>query len=139
MNYGRKKASQKQKKITSKSTMQGKRVGVRLFKAFLLCLVVIAVAGAVGAGVFAKRIIDNAPEVTPESVKPQGYATSVYADDGTTQIQERSTKFPRTCSMLSLRSRMSVFMTTTVSTFRESPVRLLSALLPETSPKAPVR
>lgn len=37
---------------------------------------------------FAKRIIDNAPEVTPESVKPQGYATSVYADDGTTQIQE---------------------------------------------------
>ena len=88
MNYGRKKASQKQKKITSKSTMQGKRVGVRLFKAFLLCLVVIAVAGVVGAGVFAKRIIDNAPEVTPESVKPQGYATSVYADDGTTQIQE---------------------------------------------------
>ena len=88
MNYGRKKASQKQKKITSKSTMQGKRVGVRLFKAFLLCLVIIAVAGAVGAGVFAKRIIDNAPEVTPESVKPQGYATSVYADDGTTQIQE---------------------------------------------------
>ena len=88
MNYGRKKDSQKQKKITSKSTMQGKRVGVRLFKAFLLCLVVIAVAGVVGAGVFAKRIIDNAPEVTPESVKPQGYATSVYADDGTTQIQE---------------------------------------------------
>ena len=38
MNYGKKKASQKQKKITSKSTMQGKRVGVRLFKAFLLCL-----------------------------------------------------------------------------------------------------
>ena len=30
MNYGKKKASQKQKKITSKSTMQGKRIGVRL-------------------------------------------------------------------------------------------------------------
>ena len=34
MNYGRKNAAKKQKKITSKSTMQGKRVGVRLFKAF---------------------------------------------------------------------------------------------------------
>ena len=88
MNYGRKKASQKQKKITSKSTMQGKRVGVRLFKAFLLCLVVIAVAGMAGVGVFAKRIIDNAPEVSPDDVKPQSYATAVYADDGTTQIEE---------------------------------------------------
>ena len=88
MNYGRKKASQKQKKITSKSTMQGKRVGVRLFKAFLLCLVVIAVAGAAGVGVFALRIIKNAPEVTPDDVKPKGYATTVYADDGSTQIEE---------------------------------------------------
>lgn len=47
MNYGKKKASQKQKKITSKSAMQGKRVGVRLFKAFLLCLVVVAVIGVI--------------------------------------------------------------------------------------------
>ena len=88
MNYGRKKASQKQKKITSKSTMQGKRVGVRLFKAFLLCLVVVALAGVIGVGVFAKKIIDNAPVVTPDDVKPKGYATSIYADDGTTQIEE---------------------------------------------------
>ena len=29
MNYSKKKAAQKQKKITSKSTMQGKRVGIR--------------------------------------------------------------------------------------------------------------
>ena len=42
MNYGRKNAAKKQKRITSKSTMQGKRVGVRLFKAFLLCLVAVS-------------------------------------------------------------------------------------------------
>ena len=36
MNYGKKKASKKQKQITSKSTMQGKRVTVRLLKAFIL-------------------------------------------------------------------------------------------------------
>ena len=35
MNYGKKKAAKRQKKITSKSTMQGKRIVVRLFKALL--------------------------------------------------------------------------------------------------------
>ena len=45
MNYSKKKAAQKQKRITSKSTMQGKRVGIRLVKAFFLCILVIGVAG----------------------------------------------------------------------------------------------
>ena len=87
MNYGKKKASQKQKKITSKSTMQGKRVGVRLFKAFLLCLLVVGIAGVVGGGVFVKKILDNTPEVSPADVKPSGYTTFVYADDGKTETQ----------------------------------------------------
>ena len=73
MNYGKKKASQKQKKITSKSTMQGKRVGVRLFKAFLLCLLVVGTRRPfVGGGVFVKKILDNTPEVSPADVKPSG-------------------------------------------------------------------
>ena len=87
MNYGKKKASQKQKKITSKSTMQGKKISVRLFKAFLLCLIIIAIAGVAGVGVFAKRIIDNTPEVSPDDVKPKGFTTFVYADDATTEIE----------------------------------------------------
>ena len=33
-------------------------------------------------GVFVKKIIDNAPEVTPADVRPQGFTTFVYADDG---------------------------------------------------------
>ena len=37
MNYGKKKAAKRQKQITSKSAMQAKRVGVRLFNALLLC------------------------------------------------------------------------------------------------------
>ncbi|MCI8783893.1 MAG: glycosyl transferase [Dorea sp.] len=86
MNYGKKKASQKQKKITSKSTMQGKRIGVRLFKAFLLCLIVVGVTGVVGVGVFAKKIIDDSPEISPDKVKPKGFTSFVYADDGTTEI-----------------------------------------------------
>lgn len=85
MNYGKRKAAKQQKKITSKSTMQGKRVGVRLLKAFLLCLILVAVIGVVGGGLFVKRIIDNAPEVSPSDVKPQGFTTFVYADDGKTE------------------------------------------------------
>ena len=45
MNYGKKKAAKRQKQITSKSAMQAKRVGVRLFKALLLCIIVVAIAG----------------------------------------------------------------------------------------------
>ena len=67
--------------------MQGKRVGVRLFKAFLLCLLFVGIAGVVGGGVFVKKILDNTPEVSPADVKPSGYTTFVYADDGKTEIQ----------------------------------------------------
>ena len=38
MNYGKRKASKKQKRITSKKNMHKKKLGVRLFKGFLLCL-----------------------------------------------------------------------------------------------------
>lgn len=87
MNYGRKKASKKQKEITSKSTMQGKRMGVRLLKAFLLCIVAVCVIGAAGGLIFVKKILDNSPEVTPDDVRPKGYTTMVYADDGTTETE----------------------------------------------------
>ena len=79
MNYGRRKAAKKQKKITSRKSMQNKRIGVRLFKAFLLCALVIGIAAVIGVGVYAKKIIDNAPEGTPDDVRPQGFTTFVYA------------------------------------------------------------
>ena len=87
MNYGKKKAAKRQKQITSKSAMQRKRVGVRLFKALLLCIVVVAIAGVAGGGLFVKKIIDNSPDITPDDVKPQGFTTLVYADDGKTEIE----------------------------------------------------
>lgn len=85
MNYGRKKASQKRKKITSKSAMQSKRLGVRLFKAFLLCILVVGLVGIIGVGIFAKRIIDRTPDVSAADIKPKGFTTFVYADDGVTE------------------------------------------------------
>ena len=87
MNYGKQKASQKQKDITSKSTMRKKRIGVRLFKAFLICFLVLCISGAVAGGLLIKKIIDNAPEITPASIKPKGYISTIYADDGITETE----------------------------------------------------
>lgn len=88
MNYGKRKASKKQKKITSTKSMQGKKIGIRLFKGFLLCLVLICIAGVAGGVIFLKNVLENAPEISPSDVRPSGYSTFVYADDGTTEIEK---------------------------------------------------
>ncbi len=83
MNYGKRKAAKRQQEITSKGAMQGKRVGVRLFKAFLLLIIVACGTVAVGGIIFVKKIIDDSPDIAPSDVRPSGYTTFVYADDGT--------------------------------------------------------
>ena len=55
MNYGKKGASKRQKQIASKSNMKKKRVGVRVFKALVACLLLVIVLGAVGGGLFIKK------------------------------------------------------------------------------------
>ena len=87
MNYGRKKAAKKRRDITSKSKMKKKRLGVRIFKGVLLTLLLLMVAGCVGGGIFLKKVIDSAPDVTPEDVKPTGYTSVVYASDNKTETQ----------------------------------------------------
>lgn len=87
MNYGRKKAARKRRDITSKSKMKKKRLGVRIFKGVLLTLLLLMVAGCVGGGIFLKKVIDSAPDVTPEDVKPTGYTSVVYASDNKTETQ----------------------------------------------------
>lgn len=82
MNYGKKNASKKRREITSKSTMQKKKIGSRLFKSFVLCIIIIGIAGIIGAGLFFKRTIDNAPNISPANVKPTGFTTFVVDRDG---------------------------------------------------------
>lgn len=88
MNYGKRKASKRQKEITSRGTMQSKRLGVRLLKAFLLLIIIACVTVAAGGLIFVKKIIDDAPEITPNDVRPSGFTTFVYADDNTTEIEK---------------------------------------------------
>ncbi len=83
MNYGKQNLEQRKKKISSKKNMKKKRVGVRFFKAMIICILILAVAGVGAVGLFAKKIINDSPTVTPAQVKPQGFTSFVYAEDGT--------------------------------------------------------
>ena len=86
VNFGKNNLSQRKKKISSKKKMQKKRVGVRLFKAVIVSLLLLCVIGVAGAGVFAYQIIQNTPEVTAEDIMPQGY-TSFIVDQNGNQIE----------------------------------------------------
>lgn len=86
MNYNKKQTYQKQKTLTAKSTHQTKRVGVRLYKALLLCILGVIVICIIGGLLLLKKVIDDAPEATPEDIKPQKYTTFAYADDEKTVI-----------------------------------------------------
>ncbi len=82
MNYGKKSALKKQREITSKKTMQKKKIGSRLFKSFVICILLIGIAAVGGVGYLIKSVIDNAPNITPENVKPTEYTTFVVDQNG---------------------------------------------------------
>lgn len=63
--------------------MKKKRVGVRLFNAFVLCILLLGIVGVAAGGVFVKHVIDNTPEVTAKDILPQGYTTSIVDQNGT--------------------------------------------------------
>nr|WP_300824870.1 transglycosylase domain-containing protein [uncultured Schaedlerella sp.] len=83
MNYGKEHLEKRKKDISSKKNMQKKRVGVRFFKALIICVLLIAMVGVGGVGYFVKKILDKTPTVTPSQVKPTGYISVVHAKDGT--------------------------------------------------------
>ena len=82
VNYGKSNLSRRKKNISSKKRMKKKRVGVRLFKAVVISMVLLCVIGVCGAGIFALQIIRNTPEVTAEDILPQGYTSFILDQDG---------------------------------------------------------
>lgn len=82
MNYSKKETSKKQKSLRSKKKKVGKKLSVIFLKAFLVCMIaVVVVVGCAGVGVI-KGVIDNAPDITSESVIPKGYKSTVYDSEG---------------------------------------------------------
>ncbi len=82
MNYERNNARRKRTNITSKKATKRKRKGVQVLKFLLLIFLVIVLLGAFAVGLIIKKIIEGAPEITADDIKPSAYTTRVYANDG---------------------------------------------------------
>ena len=83
VNYGKKNLSKRKNQISSKKRMKTKRVGVRFFKALILCILLLAVICIIGGVILLKHIIDNTPDVTAEDMLPKGYTTTIVDQNGT--------------------------------------------------------
>ncbi len=82
MNYNEQETRKKKKRLVSRSSKNKRKASVSLFKTILVCILFLIVAG-IGAGFGAlKGILDNLPDVTSESLIPQGYQTVIYDQDG---------------------------------------------------------
>lgn len=82
MNYSKKEISKKQKTVRSKKKKMKKKMSVIFLKAFLVCMIAVGVVVAcAGVGII-KGVIDNAPDITSESVIPKGYKSTVYDSEG---------------------------------------------------------
>ena len=68
------------------SCYEEKTSWVRLFKAMLLTCLVAIILCIAGGGLFIEKMIDDAPDITPEDVKPSKFTTQALADDGTTVL-----------------------------------------------------
>lgn len=86
MNYGRKNASKQRGKISSKAAKRKKRMFVRFFKAFLIFCLFVGIIGIISVGLLFKKVVDNAPDITAEDIKPDAHMSTVYANDGTTVL-----------------------------------------------------
>ena len=86
MNYGRKSASKRREKISSKRNMKRKRTSVRLFYMSFFIVILVCLAGVFGASTILKKIVSKAPDITAEDIKPTAHMSTVYANDGTTVL-----------------------------------------------------
>lgn len=99
MNYGKHQLEKKIKSSTSNAKKYKNKFFLGLFKTFFLFVFAFGIIG-VSAGIGTiKGIIDSAPDITIESIVPQGFATTVYDSKGNltdTLVQTGSNRDPAT-------------------------------------------
>ena len=86
MNYGRKNTSKQRSKLQSRTSKKRKRTGMRWLKVLLLLFLGIGILALAGGGLLFKKIIDDTPQITADSIKPSAYTTTAYANDGETVL-----------------------------------------------------
>ena len=86
MNYGRKNTSKQRAKLQSRMSKKRKKAGMRWLKVLLLIFLGAGILGLAGGGLLFKKIIDDTPQITEDSIKPSAYTTTAYANDGETVL-----------------------------------------------------
>ncbi len=86
MNYSRTEASNTHNAITAKKAKKRKRRILRILTIILCSVFGILLLAGFAFGMLYKRIIDSAPTITAEDIKPSAYTTTIYANDGTTVL-----------------------------------------------------
>lgn len=82
MNYGKRGVSKKKKAVNSKTKQIAKKASVIFVKAFFVCILAFGVAGVCAGVGIVKGVIDNAPDITSESVIPRGYKSVILDSEG---------------------------------------------------------
>ena len=86
MNYGRKNTSKQRAKLQSRMSKKRKKAGMRWLKVLLLIFLGVGILALAGGGLLFKKIIDDTPQITEDSIKPSAYTTTAYANDGETVL-----------------------------------------------------
>ena len=86
MNYGRKNTSKQRAQLQSRTSKKKKRTGMRWLKVLLLLFLGVGILALAGGGLLFKKIIDDTPQITADSIKPSAYTTTAYANDGETVL-----------------------------------------------------
>lgn len=86
MTYNKSSTKKKIKTANSKKTKIKNKLGLSgLQIALIAFIVVVVIAGSAVLGI-AKGIIDSAPDISRIDVVPTGFSTTIYADDGKTEV-----------------------------------------------------
>lgn len=86
MTYNKNSLKKRLKRTDSKKSKIKNKLGLSGIQIALITLIVVFVVICAGVLGIAKGIIDSAPDISKIDVVPTGYSTTVYADDGTTEI-----------------------------------------------------
>ncbi len=82
MNYGKRGAKKRRRALTAISTRLGKMIAVNFFIALLICCISAGIMGVcAGVGLF-KGILASAPDISTLDVRPTGYSSTIYDNQG---------------------------------------------------------
>ena len=83
MNFGKRKVKERLNAQTSTAPKTKRKVGITIFKSFLVILVVALIVGVCAGYRIFRSILDDAPDISLiDAVKPKGHYSTIYDANG---------------------------------------------------------